>query len=65
MLTSNVPVTNLSDWDEKMQLAGQVGAIRDRMAAPLLLNWAVAATLATSSAVSLLLGKIASTTPDA
>lgn len=37
-------MATMPDGDEKMQLAGQVGAIRDRMAAPLLLDWAVATT---------------------
>lgn len=34
----------LPDGEEKLQLAQQVGAIRDRAAAPVLLDWAVATT---------------------
>ncbi len=37
-------MATLPDGDEKMQLARQVGAIRDRMAAPVLLDWAVVTT---------------------
>jgi hypothetical protein len=34
----------MPDGPEKMQLAGEIGAIRDRAAAPILLDWAVVTT---------------------
>ena len=37
-------MTTLPDGEEKLQLARQVGAIRDRVAAPVLLDWAVVTT---------------------